>query len=436
MDKELIGQILGGIAVILGFLSYQVKTSRKLLIMQTAVCVTFSLHYLLIGAISGFALNSVGIIRNLVYANRDKKVFKGNAVPVIFAIIMGTIGVLTWQNIASLLIVLGLVINTACLSFKNPQNIRKSILVSSPLVLIYDIIEKSMGGTIYESTVIISSIIGILHYRKKDKKYKMITCDLDGTLLSGDLALSEENKKAISEFKKLGIPFVPCTGRTRGEFPEVADNPDFRYLIYSNGAAIFDKETGEYILNGFSDETKKRIFEVALMHNAFPLVHADSRAVIDGKLNSKEYPLNDTVKDIVRKCTISLENFGKEILEFPNMECVSIFFKNEEDCRACREELLKDESLMVAEGWYCNIEVFSKNAGKSSAVKILAEKLGIGIEDVISIGDSDNDLLAVKNAGLGISVSNGTEELKAAADEVGCSNNEHIAQYVLNKYFK
>ena len=436
MEWEIIGQIFGFIAVVLGFISYQVKTKEKLMVVHTATCVVFCLHYLLIGAISGFALNCVGFVRNLCYANKDKKFLNHKSVPVIFAIIMGIMGIITWQDERSILIVLGLIINTYCLSFKNPQNIRKSILISSPLVLVYDVLVLAVGGAIYEGTVIISSVIGILRYRKKDKKYKMITCDLDGTLLSGDLALSEENKKAISEFKKLGIPFVPCTGRTRGEFPEVADNPDFRYLIYSNGAAIFDKETGEYILNGFSDETKKRIFEVASMHNAFPLVHADSRAVIDGKLNSKEYPLNDTVKDIVRKYTISLENFGKEILEFPNMECVSIFFKNEEDCRACREELLKDESLMVAEGWYCNIEVFSKNAGKSSAVKILAEKLGIGIEDVISIGDSDNDLLAVKNAGLGISVSNGTEELKAAADEVGCSNNEHIAQYVLNKYFK
>ena len=124
MDKEIIGQILGGIAVVLGFLSYQVKTSRKLLIIQTAVCITFSLHYLLIDAISGFALNSIGIIRNLAYANRDKKFLKSKAVPVIFAFVMGLIGVLTWQNIASLLIVLGLVINTICLSLKNPQSIR------------------------------------------------------------------------------------------------------------------------------------------------------------------------------------------------------------------------------------------------------------------------------------------------------------------------
>jgi len=436
MEWEIIGQIFGFVAVVLGFISYQVKTKEKLMVVHTATCVVFCLHYLLIGAISGFALNCVGFVRNLCYANKDKKFLNHKSVPVIFAIIMGIMGIITWQDERSILIILGLIINTYCLSFKNPQNIRKSILISSPLVLVYDVLVLAVGGAIYEGTVIISSVIGILRYRKKDKKYKMVTCDLDGTLLSGNLTLSEENKRAIEEFKKIGVPFVPCTGRTRGEFPEVANNPDIRYLIYSNGAAIFDKETKEYILNGFSDETKKRIFEVIPPYNAFPLVHADSRAVIDGKLNPKDYPLNATVSEIVEKYTTPLDDFEKEILEFPNMECVSIFFKNEEDCKACREELLKDESLMVAEGWHCNIEVFSKNAGKASAVKILADKLGIEIKDVISIGDSDNDLNAIKLAGLGISVSNGTDELKAAADEIGCSNDEHIAEYVLNKYFK
>ena len=75
--------------------------------------------------------------------------------------------------------------------------------------------------------------------------------------------------------------------------------------------------------------------------------------------------MNETVKGIVEKYAISLDDFEKEILEFPNMECVSIFFKNEEDCKACRAEIVKDESIMVAEGWHCNIEVFSKTAGKA-----------------------------------------------------------------------
>ena len=73
-----------------------------------------------------------------------------------------------WK-VAVVYVVLGLVINTLCFSLPNPQNIRKSILVTSPLVLIYDIFVLSIGGAIYESVAIISSIIGIIAHNKKLK---------------------------------------------------------------------------------------------------------------------------------------------------------------------------------------------------------------------------------------------------------------------------
>jgi hypothetical protein len=165
---QLIGQLFGGIAVLLGFLSFQVSSSKKLLLVQIATAAVFCIHYLLIGATSACILNIVGIIRNIIYYHRDKKFFSGNYIPYLFGLIMLISGIFSWQGIFSLFLVSGQVINTVCLSLKNPQNIRKSILVSSPLVLIYDVYALSIGGIIYESVVIISSIIGLRRYRNSD----------------------------------------------------------------------------------------------------------------------------------------------------------------------------------------------------------------------------------------------------------------------------
>lgn len=41
----------------------------------------------------------------------------------------------------------------------------------------------------------------------------------------------------------------------------------------------------------------------------------------------------------------------------------------------------------------------------------------------------------IKAAGLGLAVSNSCESLKKAADEIICSNEEHVIDYVLNHYF-
>ena len=127
----------------------------------------FVIHYLLIGAVSGMALNMVAMVRNIVYSRRDLKIFSGKGWPAIFAVIMGIMGLLSWQGWYSVFVVLGLVINSLCMAFKDPQKIRKSILVTSPLVLIYDAFALSVGGMIYESVAIVSALVGILRFRKE-----------------------------------------------------------------------------------------------------------------------------------------------------------------------------------------------------------------------------------------------------------------------------
>ena len=69
---ELIGQGFGILAVLLGFISFQTETRKKLLLTQCAISVVFLVHYLLIGAYSGLAMNIVSLARNLTYYNQDK----------------------------------------------------------------------------------------------------------------------------------------------------------------------------------------------------------------------------------------------------------------------------------------------------------------------------------------------------------------------------
>ena len=121
----------------------------------------------LVSAVSGMVLNIVAMIRNLVYSRRDLKLFSGKWWPIAFAVIMGITGMLFWQDWYSVFVVAGLVINSVCMSFKDPQKIRKSILVSSPLVLIYDAFALSLGGIIYESAAIVSALVGILRFSGK-----------------------------------------------------------------------------------------------------------------------------------------------------------------------------------------------------------------------------------------------------------------------------
>ena len=166
----LIGQVLGIVAVILGFITYQMKSPKALLIVNLITCGVFCLHYLLIGAVSGCVMNLIGIFRNVVYTNRNKKIFSSPAWPFIFAAIMLAAGLVTWQDWRSVLMVCALVINSMALSMKNAQHIRWSLLITCPLVMIYDVLLHSYGGMVYEGMSIVSALIGIVRFRKTGKE--------------------------------------------------------------------------------------------------------------------------------------------------------------------------------------------------------------------------------------------------------------------------
>jgi Cof subfamily protein (haloacid dehalogenase superfamily) len=80
------------------------------------------------------------------------------------------------------------------------------------------------------------------------------------------------------------------------------------------------------------------------------------------------------------------------------------------------------------------LEVLNKQAHKGAAVKNLAEHLGIKQEEVMAIGDNENDLTMVEYAGIGVAMANATENVKNAADVLTASNEEDGVAEVINKY--
>jgi hypothetical protein len=161
----LAGHILGFIAVGLFFYSYQVTQKRSLMIIQTVATALSCVQYLLIGAFSGFALNIVCIIRNFIFYRRDKMKRTDLVSPIVLSFCIAAASILSWEGMHSLLISLGLVVNTMCMGLCDAKSFRKTILISSSLILIYNIFAFSYSGILSESISLLSVIIGIIRYR-------------------------------------------------------------------------------------------------------------------------------------------------------------------------------------------------------------------------------------------------------------------------------
>ena len=166
--ENIIGQVFGIAATVITFISYQMNTKKTLLITQSLATVCTCLSFLFLGAATGFALNVVCLIRNGVFYLVDLKSKLYYPSVVVLTIAMVCVGALSWQGWLSLLVIIALAVNTVFLSLGNPQMLRKSIPVTSTMVLIYNVSVFSIGGIVSEAISIVSSVIGLIRYKKKD----------------------------------------------------------------------------------------------------------------------------------------------------------------------------------------------------------------------------------------------------------------------------
>lgn len=264
--------------------------------------------------------------------------------------------------------------------------------------------------------------------------YKAICTDLDGTLLGASSELTAENAAAIEEITRRGVLFVPSTGRTVAEMPpEVKDNENVRYIMYSNGAGLIDKKTGLRSERLLSAEKTAEIFKAVEPFEALIVFHKDTNCYADAKRldRAEKYNISKAYANIFQ-CGIRVENgFDEYKYTVGAVEMICIFLAKGVSREECVSALSGIEGIIVTTSGGNNIEVMSSAAGKGNAVKCFAELVGIPRESIICVGDSMNDSAMLDVAGLPLAVGNADEGLKPHAKRVICSNVEHTAKYIL-----
>lgn len=271
--------------------------------------------------------------------------------------------------------------------------------------------------------------------------YKLIVTDLDGTLLTPDMNVSRENTEAIKKISDAGITFAVSSGRTLYEIPEeLLNNPNIRYITYSNGSAIYDKNLGRDIYSSkIKKEDVKAAIDIISDYDVFASTHVAGRAYINEGSLTKEscdhYQINDYYYRILLDSnrTESVKSLATATDE---TEAIVLFFASDDEMAECRARLEKIEGITVTASVAHNIEFCPAKAGKGKALLRLAEILGIKKEEIISIGDNMNDTSMFEHSGLALCAGNGSDEAKAMADAVICKNTEHVADFALKNHLE
>lgn len=88
------------------------------------------------------------------------------------------------------------------------------------------------------------------------------------------------------------------------------------------------------------------------------------------------------------------------------------------------QELNKISGIGVTSSDPRNLEICPEGVSKGTALRHIAEMLGISFQHIMAIGDNYNDLSPIKAAGLGVAMGNAPEAVKRAAHVVTKSNGD------------
>lgn len=267
--------------------------------------------------------------------------------------------------------------------------------------------------------------------------YKLIACDLDGTLFDSEGNLSNENSRAITELSCLGVHFVPTSGRTFSDIPEcVRDHPSVRYIIHSSGAVVYDRQTENRISFCLPKDLSEKVLKALLSTEVHLSVRRFGNTYVDVRKMTPEsfsyYNVWNVHSELLVDYAIPISDFEKEILDFDNVEMISAFFKDDRELEAVREVLSSDKMLNIVSSCPHNLEIIYSQASKGKALSKLAEQLSLPISETIAVGDSENDISMIKTAGLGLAMANAADLVKNAADKIICHCDEHAIKYIKN----
>jgi Cof subfamily protein (haloacid dehalogenase superfamily) len=262
---------------------------------------------------------------------------------------------------------------------------------------------------------------------------KLVAIDLDGTLLDPNRQITAEVKTAVKKAKAAGVKIVITTGRPLPgvvdilKSLELTDQSD--YVITYNGGLV-QRATGEEFIKETLSSEDWLDLDAAARKIGLP-IHAITREGI--------YTPNHDV--------------GRYTVQEAQMVKMPLYIRQPEDIAALEiaKVMMVDEPAALDDGIaYLPFEFFerynvvkstpfylefmNKKASKGSAVQHLAEKLSFDLDEVMAIGDEENDRSMLEVAGCPVVMENGKSELKKIAKYVTKSNAKSGVAYAINEW--
>lgn len=256
--------------------------------------------------------------------------------------------------------------------------------------------------------------------RAQAHRYRLLACDVDGTLVGHDTIVPEAVRRAIAAVKDRGIHVTLATGRGYSATLPFASALDISEpIICYQGGLIQHPLTGE------------RLFQATMARNlvqhVVDLAHALRWHVVlyfDDEIFVEEFRRDISFYHDYLGPDIRRVDDLTRVLREHTSDPAKFLFVGEEAETDQIQAVLSDrygDQMQVVRSHTMFVEGNPLGVNKGDALRRLAEYLQVPQRHVMAIGDQGNDIAMLAWAGLGVAMGSGSAPTQAAADWIAPS---------------
>lgn len=242
---------------------------------------------------------------------------------------------------------------------------------------------------------------------------KMIATDIDGTIYSAAKGFSPKVRECIKKLTENGVKVVLVTGRMHSSAIHVAKELGLETPVISyQGGLVKDINNKTLYQENLPSDYAKSIIKWANANNIHINLYINDKLYVEQD--------NDIIKTYTCDKFIDYNVCPFEDLEINNVnKILAIDYTNAERVTDWVNELKsKYPELFIVKSTPYFCEIGSSKAKKSCGVEHLCKLWGLKKDEVLTIGDQNNDIDLVQAGGIGVAMGNATDELKCCADYI------------------
>ena len=251
---------------------------------------------------------------------------------------------------------------------------------------------------------------------------RLLSVDVDGTITNGRNQVTQATADALRRAAAAGVIVTLNTGRNLCESQMVLDRvPEIRYLMGCTGAFLMDVQQHERLSNHTLDIVTARqvnaIFRkydtlIGIFYDDLVCNQADEIGQFTRFYPAEMKSVFDT-HTVVPSLTATLAAREGGVDKF-----YVVFADAAAQQAALRE--IEPLPVFVTSAGFIDMEVMAQDANKGAILLELAERLHIRTDEILAIGDSENDVAMLQTAGVGVAMGNAKEHVREIAPD-----NEH-----------